>query len=111
MRAKSIYLKSRLSDLLYAEGAMPIPPEQVSYEEFAKKVTDSRNYFTHYDPLKKDHVFTQDDLLTVNVELMILLEYHLMALIGFDSKFATQRARRRLKSLVGDVTQTRLRMY
>ncbi len=81
---KSIYLRSRLADLVFANGVLPFWPNRYSLVEYIRKVVDTRNYYTHYNPEKIDRAFTKLELPWVNGQLLALLEYHLLILIGFD---------------------------
>lgn len=99
--SRSIYLKSRISDLLYAEGKLPVKPKRMCLADFSKKLVDTRNYYTHYSNDKKEKAFTQDELPVVNFELMALIEYHLLITLGFCADIAAERVRRRLVDRVG----------
>ena len=41
-------------------------------------------------------MYSEDELPLVNLELKLLLEYHLMLRLGFDEGFARERVNRRL---------------
>lgn len=99
--SKSLYLKSRISDLLYAEGKRPVVPRRIDFKDFPQKLVDTRNYYTHYSKDKKDKAFDKDELPTVNAELMALLEYHLMLTLGFDAGGAAEKVGHRLKDRIG----------
>lgn len=99
--SKSLYLKSRISDLLYAEGMQPVSPRHMPLSDFPQKLVDTRNYYTHYKKEKKSKAFDKDDLPTVNAELMALLEYHLMLTLGFDASIALKKVQRRLRDRIG----------
>ena len=94
-KTRGVYLKSRLSDLLYADGVRPVEPGDVKFMSFPERLVATRNYYTHYDPKRKDGAFGTDEIPLVNSELIALLEYHLMVLVGFDSSLAAERVRRR----------------
>lgn len=94
--ARSVYLKSRISDLLYADGQRPVRPVGGGFVDFPKRLTDTRNYYTHYDRNELRTVYSEDELPLVNLELKLLLEYHLMLRLGFDEGFARERVNRRL---------------
>jgi hypothetical protein len=54
--------------------------------DFAKKVADSRNYYTHYDPTRpqlKQRVAHGNELLIVATRLELILEVCLMSELGF----------------------------
>lgn len=96
-----LYLKSRISDLLYAEGRRPVVPRHMDFKDFPQKLVDTRNYYTHYSKDKKDKAIDKDELPTVNAELMALLEYHLMLTLGFDAGDTLKRVQRRLEYRIG----------
>lgn len=52
--------------------------------QFIQKIVDTRNYYTHYDPKKINRSFTPAELSKVNYKLMLLLEYHILKLLGFE---------------------------
>ncbi|WP_161980551.1 HEPN domain-containing protein [Streptococcus sp. S784/96/1] len=76
---RSIYLKSRLADLMFADGQhLEMEPQYI------QKIVDTRNYYTHYNPKKLERSFTKSELPIVNYKLKLLLEFHIQKLIGFD---------------------------
>lgn len=77
--SRKIYLKSRLADLMFADGQNLERDSQ-----FIQKIVDTRNYYTHYDPKKINRSFTPAELSKVNYKLMLLLEYHILKLLGFE---------------------------
>lgn len=85
--AKKIYLRSRIADLMYAEGELPVRigfgfvPTLVT-----KELCDTRNYYTHYEESKKEKAYSAEKLRYVNAYLWYLLHYHIMILLGFDKK-------------------------
>lgn len=81
-----IVLLDRLIYLIYADGVLPFWPETNSLFNYAKKVVDTRNYYTHYDLAKKDKAFSTSELIRINDHLMALLEYHILALTGFNEE-------------------------
>ena len=97
----SLYLKSRISDLLYAEGRRPVSPKHIRFVDFPQKLVDTRNYYTHYNKNKKGKAFEKEELPIVNAELMALLEYHLMLTLGFDDEVASKNVQRRLRDRIG----------
>ena len=91
---KSLYLRSRIADLVYANGELPIrcgfrgaiiPRSEV------QQLCDTRNYYTHYDEKKKGIAYSAGELPTINGYLMCLLEYHLMILLGFNARRTEER--------------------
>lgn len=83
-KRKRIYLRSRLADLVFADGILPFWPNNYKREEYISKIVDTRNYFTHYNPAKLDKSFTKSELPLINGHLLALLEYHMLVLIGFS---------------------------
>ena len=81
---KKIYLRSRLSDLIFAEGILPFLPNRFKRDEYVKKIVDTRNYYTHYDSAKFDKSFSKVELPFINGHLIALLQFHILVLIGFD---------------------------
>ena len=96
-RAGSVYLRSRIADLLYADGLRPVNPQNGRFADYPKRLVDTRNYYTHYDRSRLETIYALDELPIVNTELRVLLEYHLMLQLGFDEELARERARRRLR--------------
>lgn len=80
----NIYLRSRLADLAFANGVLPFWPDRCLPVDYIRKVVDTRNYYTHYNPAKLHRAFTKVELPWVNGHLLALLEYHLLILMGFD---------------------------
>lgn len=83
---RSIILKSRLADLMFADSVMPFYPINYGHEDFIQKLVDTRNFFTHYDEKKESMIFTEKEFPYVNAELRLLLDYHLLVLLGFDKQ-------------------------
>ena len=88
---KSIYLRSRLADLAFADGVLPFRPHGMLPTDYIRKVVDTRNYYTHYSADKLLKSFSKEELPLVNSQLLALLEYHLQILLGFDSKDVRKR--------------------
>lgn len=81
---KSIYLRSRLADLAFADGMLPFWPNGKLPIDYIRKVVDTRNYYTHYSMNKLATTFSKEELPLVNSQLLALLEYHLQVLLGFN---------------------------
>lgn len=82
----NIYLRSRLADLVFANGELPFWPQKCFPEEYIRKIIDTRNYYTHYDQSKFEKAFSKEELPCINEHLLALLQYHLLILMGFDVK-------------------------
>lgn len=80
--SRSIYLKSRLADLMFANGQHLEMVDDT--HQGIQKIVDTRNYYTHYDPNKLERSFTKSELPVVNYKLRLLLEFHIQKLIGFN---------------------------
>lgn len=81
---KRVYLRSRLADLVFANGKLPFWPNGCWLNDYIRKLVDTRNYYTHYNPANLEKAFTKAELPWVNGHLLSLLEYHLLVLMGFD---------------------------
>lgn len=82
---KSIYLRSRLADLIFANGILPFWPNGSCSGDYIRKIVDTRNYYTHYNSVKLEKAFKKEELPWINSHLLALLEYHLLVLMGFDT--------------------------
>lgn len=82
---KGIHLRSRLADLAFANGVLPFWPNGQLSVDYIRKVVDTRNYYTHYSLDQQAKAFHGEELLLVNSQLLALLEYHLLVLLGFAS--------------------------
>ena len=92
-RKDSVLLISRLSDLIFADGEICWWTfDNGKREDFAQKLVDTRNYYTHYDEKKKAKAYTEDELPYVNQHLRCLLKYHLLTKLGYDKKKAKEKA-------------------
>jgi hypothetical protein len=96
---RNIYLRSRLADLVFANGILPFWPHGSTQSEYIRKIVDTRNYYTHYNILKKDKAFSKIELLKVNGHLLALLEYHLLILMGFN----TEKTRKKTTEKIGRI--------
>ena len=90
-KANDVPLRKRLIDLLYAEGQRPFILNMGQCEAFVDKVKDTRHYYTHYNPKKEQKRFRDEYYPGINTMLMIILEYHIMLLLGFDTEIAAER--------------------
>lgn len=97
--ANKIYLKSRLADLIFADGNLPFWPQGLTLDLYISKIVDTRNYYTHYNPAKLDKAFSKSELLKVNGHLKSLLEYHILTLIGFDLEEVRKKTVKRIDQI------------
>jgi len=81
-----------------------------SSEEFAGRVSETRNYFTHYSGELKEELRNSEGLLNLYTKLEILLLLHILKLIGFDKYQIAQvvERSRRLKEALDPVMLERL---
>lgn len=83
--SKKIHLRSRLADLIFAEGILPFWPSSYNKVEYISKVVDTRNYYTHYNIEKEEKALSREELPLVNAELRILLQFHILKILGFST--------------------------
>ena len=95
----NLVLQNRIADLLYAEGQFPVRGSKKLFDHFAEQVSDTRNYYTHYNEKKKDKIFKEEDIPAVNGYLVCILEYHLLLHIGFDQTFAKDAIEKAVRNL------------
>jgi hypothetical protein len=55
-------------------------------KKFSRQVTETRNYFTHYDPSKETHALRGASMVFASSRLQALLEILLLRDAGFDFK-------------------------
>lgn len=95
LRARKVYLRSRMNDLFWADGVRPVEPDFCGFSECGDKLTKTRNYYTHYDQRLLSQCLPEDVLPAANVDLMALLTYHLMVILGFEKQFSREAVHRR----------------
>ena len=95
----SIYLRSRLADLIFADGVLPFIGRESSLETYIQKLVDTRNYYTHYDIKKQKNAFSKNELIKINGHLLSLIEFHLLVLIGFDSSEIRQKTIEKINNI------------
>ena len=64
---------------------------ELALPDFIQKIIDTRNYYTHYDASKLVRSFSEEELFFVNAELLALLQFHVLRLLGFDRKMLRER--------------------
>lgn len=94
-----IHLRSRLADLVFADGVLPFWPRLYGLGDYIRKVVDTRNYYTHYDTQKLEKSFTKAELPFVNSQLICLLTYHILVQIGFDPTEIRKKIVERMNSI------------
>lgn len=97
-KSKDVFLRSRIADLIYAEGSFIIWPTGSFLGGGVQKVVDTRNYYTHYESVKEKLAFSEAELTLVNSHLMAILEYHLMITLGFDKEESVKKCKLNIKS-------------
>lgn len=101
-KASKIYLNSRIKDLLYAEGVVPVRVPCESILDFSTRLVNTRNYLTHYDARLEEKAYKDDELRGVNGRLLLLIEYHLLLFLGFPKEFAAERVGRKAWPMFGE---------
>lgn len=87
-------LSARLRELIRSNPQVitPVPGDNVG--SFRRKVVQTRNYLTHFDPLVKESAAIGEELYHLCLPLRRLMEYHLLIDLGFDPEFAESAARK-----------------
>lgn len=84
---KSIYLVSRINDLLVNSNVrLFLHYCSGQNKSFAQQVVLTRNYYTHYSEKKEAKAFTGKKLAEAIFVLKLLLEYNICLLLGIDNK-------------------------
>ena len=94
-----IYLYDRIAYLIVDQGTRPFQSTICNIVPYTKKIVKTRNYFTHYSESNKDDSFAKEELPYVNSELMALLEYHILKVIGLSREFARKVIGKRLSGI------------
>jgi hypothetical protein len=93
-----ITLKGRLYDLLLGDFKIHFDTGDIKYTEFPQKISDTRNYLTHYTIKKKDKALHGQSLDDAYIILKTMLEYYIMLELGFNSEFVHKKIKQREKS-------------
>ena len=83
---KFITLKSRLADLLFADGNIFFDTGKIQRNDFPSVIAHSRNYYIHYDESIKEkyRVLSEEELQIYNRALLQILEYYILLEFGFS---------------------------
>ncbi len=100
---KYVTLRSRLADLLLADFTYYFYTADIKHLDFPKIISDTRNYFTHYDQKLEDRILKGDDLINGFHILRNILEFYLLKEFGFDEEFIHERTRERIKPLITSI--------
>jgi hypothetical protein len=94
-------LGQRLKDLVRSLGTVGAEICSDKPGPFVKHVTDTRNYFTHWDPRTKDKAARAEEVIDLTSRLIALLEVHLLRDLGFavDAPACQEILRRRVRWL------------
>lgn len=97
----NLQLKNRIANLLYEGGNSIFQRNKIGIpsSNFAQRVADSRNYYTHYSEKLKHKSYTPEQLIIVNNYLLYLIFYHLMKFIGFPTDFVSEQISEILKKI------------
>ena len=86
-----IYLVSRINDLLFnSRVRLFLNYCSGNKKDFAQKIVDTRNYYTHYDRGKEQIALSGSDLSEAIYILRLLLEYNICLVLGIDNKDKVQ---------------------
>lgn len=95
---RNITLSERLADLLFCKGrVLRMLSGPFAFSDFPKRISDTRNYLTHYDIKKKNLALEGEDLSNACLLLKRLLEYYLLLEIGFSEDFVDKAVRKVLE--------------
>jgi ApeA-like protein/HEPN superfamily Apea-like protein len=86
-------LKHRLSEL-FDKTEIILSPLISSKEEFSKKITDTRNYLTHYDQRLKDKAAKGGEIALLTAQLSYMLQACLLFELGFTQEKCVEVFRR-----------------
>lgn len=81
---KKISLQNRLADLLYAENQIHFFTGDIKFLSFPKAISDTRNYYIHYDKSKKERILTEEELKIYYRVLLQILDYYVLKELGFN---------------------------
>lgn len=84
---KFITLESRLADLLLAEFQIHFDTGDIKYYDFPNVITNTRNYYIHYDESIKERgrILIDSELSIYNRSLLYMLEYYILIELGFSN--------------------------
>lgn len=66
-------------------------PRGVSFLEYIEKLSESRNYYTHYDQRLRDKAYRADELANANEVLAAIVRFYLLREMGVSSELAEKR--------------------
>lgn len=79
-----VSLHDRIAYLIFDNGTLPFFSALYDIDPYTDKVVATRNYLTHYSRHRKNNSFSPEELPYVNSELMALIEYHVLLVIGLS---------------------------
>ncbi|KRF46415.1 hypothetical protein ASG98_17760 [Bacillus sp. Soil531] len=97
---RSISLRSRISDLLLADYEFRFYTLDWKEKDFPEVIADTRNYYTHYNPRKKEKALKDEKLYSAYTILRNILEYYILKELGFEEKFIHERITERIRPLM-----------
>ncbi|WP_430787179.1 HEPN domain-containing protein [Virgibacillus flavescens] len=95
-----VILKSRLADLLIADYKFIFYTGPFRLVEFPNLISQTRNYYTHYNLEREDKALRGEDLITAFHILRNILEFYLLKELGFKEDFIHERTRERIKPII-----------
>lgn len=99
-RGNMISLRSRVADLVFANYEFRFYISDWSYDDFLKVITDTRNYYTHYNPKKEEKALKGDKLIIAYHILQNMLEYYILKELSFEDSFIHERINKRIQPLM-----------
>ncbi|MBK0036467.1 MULTISPECIES: HEPN domain-containing protein [unclassified Enterococcus] len=85
-KRNKILLSERISDLMFVDNPKYIFSGGFNYVEFPKIISDTRNYYTHYNEKRRKNALEGEELIDAIAILRGILEYHLLRELGFDEE-------------------------
>lgn len=98
-RASQVFLRSRLADMIIAEGNEPFVPSRFTIQDYITRIVMTRNYYTHYNEKYAEKIFPKSEIPYLNVELAIALEYHFLVLLGFEERVAKEKIMKKMQRI------------
>lgn len=85
-KGKEIILRDRIADLLYAEGKIYFETGNINWVDFPKVISDTRNYYIHYDETRKkrNKILDDEELKLYCRVLFKILDYYVLKELGFN---------------------------
>lgn len=96
-KQRHVTLKNRLTDLYLAEFRFFFYTGNIREKDFPQTMTDTRNYYTHYNPNLEGKALKGQNLVHAFYILQNMLEFYLLKELGFSEQFIHERIRTRIE--------------